>query len=528
MFHQQEIVIERNISSQFQEEIHSLKEQLAKKDDLLRRYEEEISYLHEMIRKLKQEAFGSKSERWVSQEQLVFVFNEAEVEAKKDDSTDEKSDPGSTTVGPYERKRGKRKLLPSNLPREVVVIDLPEDEKKSSDGSSLVLRCVGKEVSEKLEYQPSVLKVIEYHRLKYEVVSPEGESQVRTAEPLACIIPKGIATASLLAGIIVNKYADGLPLYRQEEIFDRQGVHLPRSTQGRWIMSSAQACQAIWNVLEDRLMASPYVACDETWVQVLNEKGRKAESQSWMWARVTPSQKEKIALFDYDAHRSSEVAKRLLSDYKGYLQTDGYGVYKSLSKEVVDLTLIGCNMHGRRKYADAASHGASGGKSLAEKGLEFYQRLYKIEEKGKELCFEERHELRNREAREEFHDWAQTSQNKVPPKSKIGQAFHYFLNEQEYLRGYLKNGQIEIDNGFVERSIKYFAIGRNNWLFSSTEDGAQASSLYYSFVVTAKINGVNPYFALKRIFEELPHARVLEDYESLANYLIKPELIQSG
>ncbi len=144
-----------------------------------------ISYPHEMIRKLKEEAFGSKSERWVSQEQLVFVFNEAEVEAKK-------------------------------------------------------------EVSEKLEYQLSVLKVIEYHRLKYEVVSPEGESQVRTAEPLACIIPKGIATASLLAEIIVNKYADGLPLYRHEEIFDRQGVHLPRSTQGHGIDLRVTVIDPLW------------------------------------------------------------------------------------------------------------------------------------------------------------------------------------------------------------------------------------------------------------------------------------------
>jgi len=493
---------------------------IAKKDERLSLFEEENSRLHEIIREMKKRLYGPKKERWLDQNQLG-LFNEAEVEAQKPEEDDTAE---TVEVKGYKKKRGKRKPLPDDLPVEIRTIDLPESEKVSPDGRALVLRVVGKEVSRKLEYTPASMKIIEYHRLKYEAEKQGGEIGIVTAPPVPSIIAKGIATPSLLAGVIVNKYGLGLPLYRQEEMFKWSGVELPRSTQGRWVVKSAQAARPIWNVLEDKLMSKTYVAVDETWAQVLKENGKTAESQSFMWVRSTPSEEQKIVLFDYDPSRSSEVAKRLFAEFAGHLQCDGYSGYDILKKNP-NIIRIGCNMHGRRKFHDARTAGADKGHTLAEQGLKFYQKLYDIEKKAKEekLSFDERYELRQKLAVpiwDEMKAWVDANNAKVPAKSKIGQAFTYFLNEYEFLRGYLKAGHLEIDNGFVERAIKYFAIGRNNWLFSDTVEGAEASSLFYSFVVTARLNGVNPFEALTKIFTELPCAKTYEDYERLASYIL--------
>jgi transposase len=497
-------------------EVTGLKLALASKEERLKHYEDEVSYLNEVIQKLKREAFGPKRERWESQEQSVFVFNEAEDLGQKpeDETSESSSDQAAAT--PQPRQRGKRKPLPKELPREIQVVELPEEERVAEDGTQL--KPIGKEVSEKLVYEPSVMKVIEIHRVKYGVDSGEA---IKTAPPPPSIIPKGIPTSSLLAHIILQKYAYGLPLYRQEEIFARLGVEVPRCTMARWIVQAAEACRPVWNVLSDRLLASYYVACDETPTQVLKERGRVAESKSWMWVLTTPSDERKIVLFDYDPSRSGEVAKRLLGDYKGTLQCDGYGAYNQLETQE-ELVRIGCNMHGRRKFFDAAK-GSKEGQTLAEAGLKFYQRLYAVETKAKGLSWEARHALRQKESVpiwDEFKAWVDKHEKKVPPKSKIGQAFHYFLGEYEYLRGYLADGRLEMDNGFAERAIKYFAIGRKNWLFADSEAGANASALFYSFVVTAKLNGLDPYEILKQVFDQVPLAKSIDDFERLADLIV--------
>lgn len=497
-----------------QGEVTDLNTLLVKKDERLALFESETSWLYEVIKKLKREAFGPRKERWESEEQMI--FNEVEVEAKNPKPEDLADDESDVEVGPFKRARGKRKPLPEHLPRAIVPVELPPEEQFAEDGTPL--KPIGKVVSEKLVYEPAKMSVIEYHRIRYGVDSGDP---VKTAPPVPSIIPKGIATPSLLAGITTNKYGYGLPLYRQEEMFKHQGIVLPRCTQARWVIKCAEASMPILNCLEEKLLAEPYTSCDETRVQVLKEEGRAAESQSWMWVRCTPAAKGKIVLFDYDPHRSGEVAKRLFADYKGILQVDGYSAYNILEKQE-GITRIGCNMHGRRYFFDA-SDGASKGKPLANAALKFYQKIYKIEELAKGLSWDERHDLRHKEAKpiwEEFKHWADENQRKVPPKSKIGQAFHYFQGEYSYLIGYLQNGMLEADNGFAERGVKNFAIGRKAWLFSDSVDGAQASSLFYSFYVTAKLNGVNPYFAHTKIFELLPYAKTIDDFDRLADILL--------
>lgn len=502
-------------------ENESLKAKSTQSQEENKYLKDENAFLREQLLLLKRDKFGKKSERWESPEQGV-LFNEAEVESKKPDAPRADEDQEPIKVKGHTKKRGHRKPLPENLPREVVVVELPPEERVSQDGTPL--KVIGYEYSEKLKYEPAKVSVIEYHRAKYGADSGDYE---KTAPPVPSIIPKGIATPELLAAIVVAKYSDGLPLYRMEEIFDRQGIELYRSTMARWVIKAAEACQPIWNVLNDKLIERSYVACDETVLHVLKEKGRKAENKSWMIVRSTPFGSEKIALFDYSISRSQSVIKNLFTDFQGFLQTDGLNSYEILD-EVDGVTRIGCNMHSRRRFEQALTVGAKSGQSLAEVGMKFYKDLYKIEEDIRDKTPEERFKIRNELSKpiwDEFELWVKKNIKKVPPKSKIGQAFSYFTSEYEYLTGYLKNGCLEMDNGHTERVIRKFAIGRNNWMFADTEDGAHASSVLYSLVVSAKLNSVNPYKALVHLFAEIPKAKTIEDYERLAEVVLSPHAI---
>lgn len=485
---------------------------IVKKDERLKYYESENAYLNEVIQKLKRENFGPRKERWESEEQLV--FNEAEVEAKSPKPEDLEDD--ETEVEKHKRKRGKRKSLPENLPREVKLVELPESERFDEDGTPL--KAIGIEKSEKIKFEPAKLSVIEYHRVKY---GRDMGDYVKTAPPLPSLIPKGIPDESLISSIVMQKYGYGMPLYRLEEQFKCFGVPIPRCTQARWLIEAAASLMPIRNCLQDRLLADPYVACDETWTQVLNEQGRKPESKSWMWVRCTPGSQAKIVLFDYDPHRSGDVAKRLFLDYKGTLQVDGYGAYNDLEKQE-GLLRIGCNMHGRRYFFDAAD-GAKQGKPLANTALGFYRGLYQIEDEAKGLLPDQRFELRQEKSQpiwNEFKAWADENAPKVPPKSKIGAAFHYFQSEYVYLTGYLKNGLYEIDNGFAERMIRKFAIGRNGWMFNDSVEGAEASSLYYSLVVSAKANGGDVQKKIDTVLKQVPYAKSIDDFERLADIIL--------
>jgi len=500
-----------NLKIQF----NSLAFQAQTKDVLLKNYEEEISRLNEIVRDLQRSKFGKKSERWESSEQLV--FNEAEVESCKPDPMGEDDDVEIKVSGHTKKIRGHRRALPTDLDREEIIIELPESERFAEDGTSL--KVIGYEISEKLSYEPSKTKVIVYKRAKYGVDSGD---YVKTAAPVPSIIPKGIATAELLASVVVEKYGYGMPLYRQEYKFDQMGVDLTRQTMARWVIKSADGCIPVWNVLCDRVLESFYVSCDETPTQVLKEAGRKAESKSWMWVRCKPSGKNKIVLFDYDPQRSAEVAKKLLSEFKGFLQVDGFASYNVLEKDI-ELIRIGCNMHGRRYFEKALSIGAKSGQTLAEVAMQFYKRLYDHEEEIRSKTQDERYMLRQEiqvPIWDEFNKWTDANHSKVPPKSKIGEAFKYFRSEYQYLTGYLQDGRLEMDNGFAERAIRKFAIGRNNWMFADTEAGAHASAMFYSLLCTAKVNDVNIYEAMKYLFNEIPKAKTIEDYEHLADIIM--------
>lgn len=501
-------------------QIHALNELLKNQEEKLKFVEQENHWLREQIKTFSREKFGKKSERWESPEQLVMVFNEAESEAKKAEEPPSTEEPTPTSVTSHQRKaRGHRRALPAHLPREVVKIELPESELITESGESL--QVIGWEVSEKLKYEPAQVSVIEYHRAKYGV--SVGDYQ-KTAPPLPSVIPKGIATPELLAAIITGKYADGLTLYRLEEIFTRQNIELSRGTMARWMVQVAESLVPIFNVLSDRLFESYAIACDETFLQVLKEPERSPELKSWMIVRLNPVEKKKIVLFDYSISRSGKTMKNLFSGYQGKLLCDGLGSYSPLESK--DLIRYGCNMHSRRKFKEAATDGANSGKTIASQVMNLYGKIYNHEEEianappDQKMCARQE---KQKPLFEEIQLIIYDYRDKVPYKSKLGRAFTYFLNEYEYLTRYLDDGHMGPDNGEVERVIRKYAIGRNNWLFADTSAGAEASSLLYTFVITAKVNGANPYTALTKILTEIPLAKTIEDYERLAEVILTPQ-----
>jgi transposase len=471
------------------------------------------AYLELLVLKLKHQLYGSKSEKVELQDPEQFTFNELEKEAQAPGC-----DECTETIEGYERKkgRGKKKPLPENLEREIVEIDLAESEKSCPhDGTRLTE--IGEEVTEKLKCYPARTVVLVEKKKKY--ACPCCQSHMAQARANS-ILPKTIATPELLSFLIFSKFFQGLPFYRLEELFRLQGVELSRTLMASWLIRVSEKLQPLWNILEEWSLESGYMAIDATHVQVLKEEGRAAESKSFMWARGSPERG--IVLFDYDVSGGGEVAKRLMRDFVGGLQADAHRGYGALER--ANLCLLGCMMHARRRFHNAWIESKKS-PGLAADALNMFTRLYKFEEAYKEqkLTSVERYEARLKEVGphlEKMKKWADSKVGKVPKQGTIGNALNYFVNEYAELTAFLENGRYEIDNGWIERAIRKFAIGRNNWLFCDTVAGANASSLLYSLVITAKLNGKDPFAAMTEIFRQLPLAQSGEDYEKLARLLI--------
>ena len=485
-----------------------------------KRLQEEVSILRQqnqalkhIITLLKRDKFGSKSERIeLAQDQLL--FNELEVEAKANPEEPEQAE----LIEGYTRKkkgRGTRKPFPKDLPREEVVIDLPEAEKVCPhDGSAL--KAIGEEVTEKLKVVPAQVSVVVEKKLKYACPMCDGHIGQARANS---ILPGTIATVELLAFLIFSKFFQGLPLYRIEELINMKGVELKRGTMASWLIRAAEKLQPIWNILEEWVLASGYVGIDATSVQVLKEEGRKPETKSFMWARGSPELG--IVLFDYNISGAGYVAKELTQDLEGALQSDAHPGYDRLS----GVTRLGCMMHSRRRFYEAYL-AAKQKPGLAQDAMVMIKKIYRLEEAYKEhgLSPDKRCEMREKQIKPlmaKLQKWCSDHKPKVLPSGPLGIAINYYLDEYEHLTAFLKSGRYEIDNGWIERAIRKFAIGRNNWLFCDSVDGAKASSLFYSIIVTAKLNDKNPFDVMVAILREINQAESIDDYERLASLLVK-------
>lgn len=511
---------------------HPNVQELVEKNTLLeqenRRLKSKYEALLEQVRLFQRQRFGASSEKFPADQQDL--FNEAE--ALVDDEEQEAVAQGSidsseaaATARP-QKKRG-RPSLPAELPRIDVVHDLPAAQRGCPEGHEL--KVIGEAISEQLDIIPAKIQVLRHIRKKY--ACPCCEAHVKTAPLPPQPIPKSNASAGLLAYLVTAKFLDALPLYRQSQMLQRLGLDIARGTLAAWMIRCAELIQPLINLLQEQLRHYDIQHRDETTLQVLKEDGKKAQSKSYLWVQRGGPPGRPVTLFTYAPSRGQRVAAELLTDYQGYLQTDGYAGYDAVCAQN-GLCQVGCFAHARRKFDEALK--AQGPKSKAgkaSKGLLYIQKLYRIERLSKELTPEERYQRRQQQSvplLDELRTWLDRSLPQVPPTSLTGKALTYLDNQWDKLIRYCEDGRLDIDNNATERTIRPFVIGRNNWLFADTVAGAKASANLYSLIETAKAHGLEPYRYLRHLFTELPQAQSLEDIEQLLPWHVDKVQINQG
>jgi transposase len=519
------------------EDIESLKQTIAEmtaaQAELEQKYRLQIDYLQERIRLLQNELFGRKTEKRPPSEdsKQLKLFNEAEVLCPEAADKDEKA-AKTLEIPAHTRKKPKRKPLPKDLPRVEVIHDLAEQEKFCACGTPLCR--IGQEDSEKLDIVPAKIQVIHHIRYKYACKNCEGVQDdgptVKVAPMPPQIIDKGMATPGLLAYIATAKYADCLPLYRQEKIFARHGIELSRATMAGWMVKSAQACEPVMELFHNVLLSGPVVNVDETVVQVMKEPGRSNSSKSYMWVYCGGPVEKPVVLFQYSPTRAGDNAREMLNGYAGYVQSDGFAGYNILEANGSPIRLVGCMAHMRRhfiKVIDARGKAGPAKSGSAEVALSYISRLYEVEKYAgrNELSPEAIYDLRRERARpilEEFKAWMDKRVDQTPPKSLLGKAFTYALTHWPRVIRYLEDGRLKPDNNVAENAIRPFVVGRKNWLFAGHPNGAKASATLYSLIETAKACGLEPYRYLRFLFEKLPYASTSADYQALLPQTVDP------
>jgi len=469
----------------------------------------EKHHLIEQFRLAQQQRFGASSESHPAQGDL---FNEVETELDVVEDTVEST---PTTA----KKKPIRQKLPKDLEREVIIHDL-SDEEKACSCCGHQLHQMGESRSEKLEFIPAKVKVIEHVRLKYSCRTCEKEgvsTKVKSAPVPPSPIPKGIATPSLLSQIITSKYQYALPLYRQESLFKQYGIALNRKTMSEWMMKCSELFKPLYEKLQEILLQQHVIQADETTLKVIKEE--KAKCYMWLYCTGTdaPTQSNipNIVLFDYQSGRAGQCAVDYLGGYNGYLQVDGYAGYDKTSA-----TLVGCWAHARRKFKEAEIAQPKGKTGKANMALNQIQKLYRLEIALKDKSAAQKYQGRQEKAKPllaQFYQWLEKAN--VPPKTALGKAIQYCKNQKHKLNRYIEDGDLNIDNNRAERAVKPFVIGRKNWLFSNTANGARASAMHYSLIETAKANGLIPFDYLMHCLEQLSQPEI--DINALLPWNVK-------
>jgi transposase len=364
------------------------------------------------------------------------------------------------------------------------------------------------------------LKVIRHVRPKYACKNCEGledEHPVKIASMPPQIVEKGIATPGLLAYVLVSKFCDAIPFYRQETLFARIGVELSRTDFCNWAVQVGRAADPLMQVFLDEICAGPVVQMDETYLQVMKERDRADTSKSYMWVMRGGPPAAPLILYRYHPSREARIPLGYLSGFKGHLQTDGYEGYAAVGT-LPDIIHVGCWAHCRRKF-DEAAH-ASGKSGSAHEALSRIGKLYHIERELRAQKLPDDDFVQMRKERilpilADFRQWLEIRATQVPPSTHLGKALHYALGQWEKLVRYLDSPYLTPDTNHVENAIRPFVVGRKNWLFSGSPRGAHASATLYSLIQTAKTNGIEPYRYLRYLFTKLPLAKSREDYLAL-------------
>ena len=389
----------------------------------------------------------------------------------------------------------RRAPLPAHLPR----IDIRHEPERTVCGCGCELQRIGEDVSEKLDYTPGVFHVERHIRGKW--ACSRCQTLVQAPVP-AQVIDKGIPTAGLLAQVLVAKYADHQPLYRQEAIFGRAGLALPRSTLAQWVGACGVELQPLVEELKAILLTRPVLHADETPVAML-KPGNGKTHRAYLWSYATTQYDTlRAVVYDFAETRGGRHAQAFLGDWAGKLVCDDYAGYKALFADGV--TEVGCMAHARRKFYDLWVNHKS---QIAEEALKLYGELYDVERDLQEVDADGRHrirQLRSRPIADVLHQWLILHRQKVPDGSATAKAIDYSLNRWPALVRYLDDGTLPIDNNWVENRIRPIALGRSNWLFAGSLRAGQRAAAVMSLIQSAKLNGHDPYRYLKDVLARLP------------------------
>ncbi|WP_040266825.1 IS66 family transposase [Pseudomonas rhodesiae] len=399
------------------------------------------------------------------------------------------------------RQQPKRVPLPPQFPR--TVIHHEPDNTQCACGCQL--QRIGEDVSEKLDYTPGVFTVEQHVRGKW--ACRQCETLIQAPVP-AQVIDKGIPTAGLLAHVMVAKFADHLPLYRQEKIFGRAGLAIPRSTLAQWVGQTGVQLQPLVDALREVVLAQRVVHADETPVQML-APGEKKTHRAYVWAYcTTPFSALKAVVYDFSPSRAGEHARNFLSTWKGKLVCDDFAGYKASFE--LGITEIGCMAHARRKFFELHVANKS---QLAEQALHSIGGLYEIERQAKGMNDEDRRQLRQKIAEpiaKKLHEWMLAQRELVPEGSATAKALDYSLKRWVAMMRYLDDGAVPIDNNPVENTIRPWALGRSNWLFAGSLRSGKRAAAIMSLIQSARMNGHDPYAYLKDVLMRLPTQRANE------------------
>jgi transposase len=507
---------------------------ISKKDvaALETKYQEKIHYLEERIRLLQNELFGRKSEKRHPEpdQQLPMFADEPEPapEPNRDDTV---------IIAAHARKKRGRKPLPEHLPRVEVIHDLAEGEKICKCGAPLSY--IGCDTCEKLDYVPAKVRVLLHIRYKYACKACQGVEDdgptVKIAPAPVQLIPKSNATEGLLAQIVTSKFADALPLYRQEKIFARLGIDLVRATMANWMVKTAQFCSPLVELLRTEIRSGPLINMDESPLQVLKEPGRANTSKSYMWVFCGGDPAHPTVLYQYHPTRKGETALKFLDEYQGYFQSDDFGGYDYLGKKP-GIVHLGCWAHVRRKFFDVVKvRKKHRGKrknptTCADQALDYIGKLYLIEKliRQEKLNPEQVVQRRREQSKpilDQFKIWLDATEPLTPPQGLLGKAINYALKNWDKLIVYVNDALLRPDNNVAENALRPFVVGRKNWLFAGHPKGASASATFFTLIETAKANNLEPFAYLRCLFEQLPLVKDQEGYRKLLPQYIDPSLL---
>jgi len=500
-----------------QRENELLRAERAEFIEQLKQRDRKIDDLQHQVQALLRRYYGRSSEKMDPNQRLLFedLIDKSIPEMPAEDDGEEQASPRR------QRKGHGRRRLPSNLPREKVIHDLPEDEKPCPCCGKL-RHIIGKQTHEQLDYVPAQVKVIEHIRLTYgcphceQNASPEGPQIVTADKPLPPI-EKGLAAPGLLSYVIVSKYGDHLPMHRLERILDRYGIGIARSTMCDWAAQCADVLRPLYDLMVDQVRASKVIHTDDTPVKV-QDRSRTQTRTGRFWVYLGDDE-HPYTVFTYTPNRSRDGPMEFLRDWgkaeRVYLQADAFGGYDGIyaGEAGGHVTEVACWAHARRKFYDARTSAPA----ISTQALAYIRLLYDVEGQAKQSAKKARIDLASARYRlrqelsvprlAQFRTWLESQQAEhggpVLPKSPMGQAIQYALNQWDALCVYTTDGRLMIDNNASENALRRVAVGRKNWLFAGSDNGGRTAATLFSLIATCQRHQVEPMAYLRDVLTRI-------------------------